>query len=283
MSWPYHFLSLSKDEILHRRELLDLRGSYAQWSIVLAIVAIRICRFITSLSTKRDAPFSGKARRYLVCGVWLSWLIGLSVWNSGDGTFLSPRTLGSMQRTNNISDYLHLTKALGHVGLSHLPLQILMSPADNSSPTASSVLAVLTGISQRSLTPYHRLFGRVIVLLLSAHAALYTLFFLQSSHPEFGILLFKRVQDLDVQCGMVAIVSAVLLFLFVRPTSQKGFQTWLVQGTMQERRKMFYFGHVSLVVLFCVAAYFHVRQARKYILQTLAASVLNWICTSVAA
>ncbi|KAJ5468426.1 hypothetical protein N7475_006178 [Penicillium sp. IBT 31633x] len=264
MSWPYHFLSLSEDDILHRRELLDLRGSYAQWSIVLAIVAIRTCRFITSLSTKRDAPFSGKARRYLVCGVWLSWLIGLSVWNSGD-------------------DYLHLTKALGHVGLSQLPLQILMSPADISNPTASSVLAVLTGISQRSLTPYHRLFGRLIVLLLSTHAALYTLFFLQSSHPEFGILLFKRVQDLDVQCGMVAIVSAVLLFLFVRPTSQKGFQTWLVQGTMQERRKMFYFGHVSLVVLFCVAAYFHVRQARKYILQTLAASVLNWICTSVAA
>jgi hypothetical protein len=52
-----------------------------------------------------------------------------------------------------------------------------------------------------------------------------------------------------------------------------------VQGTFRERRKMFYFGHVSLVVVLCVAVYFHVKQAQQYILQTLAASVLNWLCS----
>lgn len=175
-------------------------------------------------------------------------------------------------------DYLHLTKALGRVGLSQLPLQVLMSPAYISRPTASSVLSLLTGIPQPVLTPYHRLFGRVVVSLLLSHAALYTLFFVQSSHPEFGILLFKRVQDLDVQFGLAAIFSAVLLVLFVRPASQKGLQAWLVQGTIQERRKMFYFGHVSLVILLCVMAYSHVQQAQKYMLQTLAASVFNWVC-----
>lgn len=187
---------------------------------------------------------------------------------------------GGFEERANIPDYLHLTKALGQVGLSQLPLQVLMSPAYISQPAASSVLSLLTGIPQPVLTPYHRLFGRAVVSLLLAHAALYTLFFVQSGHPEFGVLLFKRVQDLDVQCGLVAIFSAVLLVLFMRPASQrKGLQTWLVQGTFQERRKMFYFGHVSLVVLLCIAAYSHVRQAQKYILQTLAASVLNWVCS----
>ncbi|KAJ5834891.1 hypothetical protein N7447_000917 [Penicillium robsamsonii] len=260
MSWPYHFISLSESDKLHRRELLDLRGYYAQLSIIVVIVAIRVFRFATRSTVKRDGPISGKTRQYLVCGLWLLWLLFLSIWNSGD-------------------DYLHLTKALGQVGLSQLPLQVLMSPAYISQPAASSVLSVLTGIPQRALTPYHRLFGRVVVSLLLAHAALYTLFFVQSSHPEFGILLFKRVQDLDVQCGLFAIFSAVMLVLFVRPASQKGLQSWLIQGTIQERRKMFYFGHVSLVVLLCVAAYSHVKEAQKYILQTLAASVLNWVCS----
>ncbi|KAJ5163457.1 uncharacterized protein N7500_005287 [Penicillium coprophilum] len=260
MSWPYHFVSLSEIDQVHRRDLLDLRGYYAQWSAIIVIVAIRILRFATRSSVKHGGPVSGKNRQYLVCGLWLLWLLGLSIWNSGD-------------------DYLHLTKALGRVGLSQLPLQVLMSPANISQPAASSVLSVLTGISQRALTPYHRLFGRAIVSLLLAHAALYTLFFVQSSHPEFGILLFKRVQDLDVQCGLVAIFTAVLLVLFVRPASQNGLQSLLLQGTIQERRKMFYFGHVSLVILLCVAAYSHVKQAQKYILQTLAASVLNWVCS----
>ncbi|KAJ5499900.1 hypothetical protein N7453_008951 [Penicillium expansum] len=259
MSWPYQFIFPSENDQLRRMELLDLRGYYAQWSIIVVIVSIRIFRFATRSTAKWDGPVSGKTRQYLVCGLWLLWLVGLSIWNSGD-------------------DYLHLTKAFGRVGLSQLPLQVLMSPAYISRPAASSILSLLTGIPQPVLTPYHRLFGRVVVSLLLAHAALYTLFFVQFSHPEYGLLIFKRVQELDVQFGLAAISLAVLLVLFVRPTSQKGVQTWLMQGTFQERRKMFYFGHVSLVALLCVAAYSHVKQAQKYMLQTLAASVLNWVC-----
>lgn len=159
-----------------------------------------------------------------------------------------------------------------------------MSPAAyiSSKPTASSVLSFLTGISQPTLTPYHRLFGRLVISpLLLAHATLYMSFFVQSSHPEFGTLLAKRVQDLDVQCGMLAIFSAVLLFLFSRPRAAQpvGIQAWLVQGPLRERRRMFYFGHVSLAILLGVAAYFHVKQAQKYVMQTMWASVLNGVCS----
>jgi hypothetical protein len=106
-------------------------------------------------------------------------------------------------------------------------------------------------------------------------------FFVQNKHPEFGLLVFKRVRDFDVQCGLLAIFSAVSLFLFARPrgAKQSGIQAWLMQGPIQERRRMFYLYHVFLVVVFCGAAYFHVKQAQKYIIQTLVASVLNGVCS----
>ena len=98
MSWPYHFISLSEDDKLHRREMLDLRGCYAQWSIVVVIVAIQIFRFSSKSTTGWNGLVSGKARQYIVCGMWLLWLLSLSIWNSGDGMSLS--TGGFKERTN---------------------------------------------------------------------------------------------------------------------------------------------------------------------------------------
>lgn len=183
-----------------------------------------------------------------------------------------------------MTDYLHFTKALGRVALSQLPVQVLMSPAayiSTTRPTAPSIISSLTSISQSALTPYHRLFGRVIIApLLFGHATFYLLFFVQSTHPEFGSLLAKRVLDRDVQCGMLAVSTLVAVLLFVRPrgTAPKtGLQAWLLQGSIKDRRRIFYIGHVSLVLGLCVVAYWHVAQARFYLGQTLAASVLNGV------
>lgn len=135
------------------------------------------------------------------------------------------------------------------------------------------------------MTPYHRLFGRLVVSpLLFGHAALYLLFFVQSSHPEFGLLIYKRVRDFDVQCGLLALVAAVLLLLYVRPrgVTTKGASKAQSPGkSMQERRKSFYIGHVFLVAVLCSAAYYHVAQARKFMLQALGAFVLNGACILV--
>lgn len=101
-SWPWHFVSLSEDEILRRRNLLDLRGSYAQWSVLAAIIIIRIYSFSTTASAPTPTPRRGPTswwdlplvsghietrRQYLTCGTWLAWLLSLAVWNSGDGMF----------------------------------------------------------------------------------------------------------------------------------------------------------------------------------------------------
>ena len=106
-SWPWHFITLSDAEKQHRRELLDLRGFYAQCSILVALVLVRVYKMTlgaapaTEKPTERRSrrknlerswldspPFAGwmeTRRQYIVCLIWLGWLLGLSVWKSGEG------------------------------------------------------------------------------------------------------------------------------------------------------------------------------------------------------
>ncbi|KAL5337651.1 rerric reductase like transmembrane component [Aspergillus crustosus] len=280
-SWPWHFVSVTDAEKEHRRELLNLRGYYAQLSIIFAVILYRLYVTYFSQGQPQKKPVRGSRkkswldtpisegwfetrRQYLVCFVWLGWLLGLSVWNTGD-------------------DYLHFTKALGHVGISQWPLQIAMSPAFylSSTPRASSLLSILTTIPQPTLTAYHRLFARVVISpLLVGHAVMYSLFFLQSSHPDFSSLFFKRILDLDVQLGITAVTMAVAVMVFVRPKGKTG-GIW--KGTVGERRQAFYAAHLSLVGGMCIVAYFHVAQARVFVLESLVLSVVNLGCCYLTA
>ncbi|OJJ47648.1 hypothetical protein ASPZODRAFT_131200 [Penicilliopsis zonata CBS 506.65] len=181
-------------------------------------------------------------------------------------------------------DYLHFTKALGHVGLSQLPLQVLMAPAsyiDTARPIAPSAVSVLTGLPQSTLTPYHRLVGRLVMApLLVGHAVLYAFFFLQTPHPAFGTLLSKRIRDLDVQLGLAAAVATILVLLVARPTSQtRGFS--FGGATVKTRRQVFYLVHVSLVMVLEAAAYFHVSHAQLFVLESFAASAINMVLMGV--
>ncbi|KAJ0422406.1 hypothetical protein BJY00DRAFT_280101 [Aspergillus carlsbadensis] len=272
LSWPWHFVSLSESEKQHRRELLTLRGYYAQLSILLAIILLRAYTAFPAIDqpTKGrrqkswlDSPlFAGwleTRRQYLLCLGWLIWLLFLSVWSTGD-------------------DYLHFTKALGHVGLSQLPLQVAMSPAFyiTSTPRASSLVSVLATIPQPIVTAYHRLFARVVIApLLVGHAFFYCLFFLQSSHPDFGSLFSKRIRDPDVQWGITAVSMAIAIMIFARPIGATGV-IW--KGSIKIRRRAFYIAHVLLVGLLCLAAYVHVAQAQAFVLESLGIFFVNLVC-----
>ncbi|KAL3461529.1 hypothetical protein BJX64DRAFT_158813 [Aspergillus heterothallicus] len=272
LSWPWHFISLSESEKQHRRELLTLRGYYAQLSILLAIVLLRAYTASPSINQPTrgrrqrswlDSPLSAgwveTRRQYLVCLSWLSWLLFLSVWSTGD-------------------DYLHFTKALGHVGLSQLPLQVAMSPAFyiTSTPRALSLISVLTSVPQPTVTAYHRLFARVVIApLLTGHAFFYCLFFLQSSHPEFGSLFSKRIRDSDVQWGITTVSMAIGIMIIARPVGATG-GIW--KGSIKDRRQAFYIAHVLLVGVMCLAAYVHVAQAQAFVLESLGIFIVNLVC-----
>jgi len=101
-SWPWHFVAVSDAEKQQRRELLTLRGYYAQLSIVIAIGLFRLVIASSSSYHRREKPtgrsrykswldeplFNGwfeTRRQYLICPIWLVWLLSLSAWNTGDG------------------------------------------------------------------------------------------------------------------------------------------------------------------------------------------------------
>lgn len=103
-SWPWHFVSVSGSEKKQRRELLDLRGYIAQCSVLVVILAIRVYQSYYANHAENGvrqpwhrgrqqswwdrALFSRGAetrRQYVVCSLWLGWLLGLSTWRTGDG------------------------------------------------------------------------------------------------------------------------------------------------------------------------------------------------------
>ena len=340
-SWPYRFTSPTATEIQQRRDLLNLRGFYAQCSTIILILTVRTYRtWSTGIEDDTRSKSQGnqyrkeKRKQYLFTFIWLLWLISLSVWNTGDGMYISYvqfQFIPAYKLLTYLLDYLHLTKAFGHVGISQLPFQVLMSPifypvssssssssSTNSKPSPSSVpsvLSLLTLIPQPVLTPYHRLAGRfVLAPLLLSHAALYSLFFLQNSHPQYGTLYAKRIRDLDVQCGVFGVFCVVFLGgILRRPRSRlrpsmrvgTGSSTTtpaaddtpattatatadVAESSSNQRswnsnnnnkimssKWVFYLLHVFLFFAFCLAIYSHVGYTRAYIIQAVGGFVLN--------
>lgn len=108
--WPWQFVSVSGPEKQQRRELLDLRGYIAQCSVLAVVVAIRAFQSYQAWAGNRaedavrrrpprgrqqswwNQPFFRRGmetrKHYLVCSIWLGWLLSLSVWRTGNGTVL---------------------------------------------------------------------------------------------------------------------------------------------------------------------------------------------------
>lgn len=126
----------------------------------------------------------------------------------------------------------------------------------------------MTTIPQPTLTAYHSLLGRlVLVPLLCAHAALYLNFFVQTPDPTYGSLLAKRIRDSDVAIGILGIIIATLILVLRGPTLRRWSGTMLVASTPDGHRKGFYVVHLGLVTVLLVFAYAHVVFARVFVLE----------------
>jgi hypothetical protein len=53
MSWPYHFVDLTQEEIIRRRILLDRYGVYAQLSALVPVLAYQLYRLGVWVSSQR--------------------------------------------------------------------------------------------------------------------------------------------------------------------------------------------------------------------------------------
>jgi hypothetical protein len=91
--WDYRFLSLSAEETERRRHALTQQGHYAQLSAIGIIFCLSVARLVTLQNTVNrtwwDKPlfkgFGETRKQYLLVTLWLIWLMGISVWGTGQG------------------------------------------------------------------------------------------------------------------------------------------------------------------------------------------------------
>jgi len=144
---------------------------------------------------------------------------------------------------SHVLDYLHLTKRFGIVAASQLPLHYLLAAK------SWSAIQYLTRMSHEELNPYHRLLGRIIIALFSAHATLYANFYIQSN-------LLHRFGSQTVILGLTAISIFILL------------GTSSLAKLREYSYLLFFTLHVALSILILPILWFHVSHLRIYIVES---------------
>ena len=151
-------------------------------------------------------------------------------------------------------DYMHLTKRLGQVGASQLPMHYLLAMRAPYSPTQW-----LTRLSHEQLKASHQMLGRIIYLLLALHAAFYLNFFVLSG------FLAKRIKDWDVIFGIISIT----LFTIVSTTA--------LSFVRRRSYRVFYISHIAIANLIIVPLYLHVSHIRIIVYQVVLVEALHVI------
>ena len=155
---------------------------------------------------------------------------------------------------------MHLTKAFGHVAISQLPWQYLLAVKSPWNP-----LQFLLKQSHEELNDLHRLFGRIVHVLLALHAVLYLNFFVRIS------VLDKKIKDPIVRLGIIGFWSFnFLAFLSVPPIRRRVYH------------KVFYRSHVVLTAIVLPVLYFHVPYTRTYVMQAGALFLFNGFTRGLA-
>ena len=256
-SWPYRFVNFDPEQVQYRRILLDKYGSYAQISVLFPLTYTLLLRLLrTETSQGRQAGKSGTTdwttwsntpiRRgwetrgqILIATLWVMWLVFLSTNQTGD-------------------DYMHVTKRIGHIAVSQLPLHYLLALKDPLNP-----LQLITGLSYTKLNPYHRLHGRIIQAFLTLHAVLYLNFFASK-----GVLL-QRTRAPVVQLGLAAVSCISILTLTSLATVRRHY------------RQYFYVPHITFSLLLLPAVYYHVSYTRPYIIESGILYVVNFASRTI--
>ncbi|KAK5459680.1 hypothetical protein LTS15_003809 [Exophiala xenobiotica] len=277
----YKFVTLTPLQIDQRRHQLDLAGWQAWLSPIVLLLVIYIYRRILSpfvLIPLADRFSNSSVRIWRLRNVLrrMSWGLGhtsvrefgpLSVQIVG-GVYLAWLLFLIFRHTGE--DYMHLTKAFGHVAVSQLPLHYLLSVKSSSNSARRfgfpvGLVSVATGLSHERLNAYHRLLGRVVHGLLGVHAVMYIRFFV-----GMGVMQ-KRIGHWDVRLGLAAVWTVNLLGLLSLPVVRR---RWYFGG--------FYRSHVVLSGLLPVLVYWHVpyRSVRWFAVQIgviwMVAGLMRW-------
>ncbi|CAN8105033.1 unnamed protein product [Discula destructiva] len=283
MGWPWKFVSLTQAEALERRHALDRYAGYAQISAfgpIFLVLVYRLARWAINNFDARRAVYSPvpesparKARRNSGLGAWearyrlLKWWLGDDVvifgqsWGRRD-EWLFGLGWGAWMLALSVletgDDYLHLTKRLGIIGISQLPLQYLLSLK------SLNPIAFVLRSSHEEINRFHRALGRIVYLLLSLHAALYLAFFIEN-----GTLLSKLGSSLAVQTGILG----VLCFNALGATAIKAVRTYSY--------RIFFITHLIVALVIPPLIWFHAGSARIFVVEALVVFLIDILSRKV--
>jgi hypothetical protein len=188
---------------------------------------------------------------------WASWLALLAVLDTNYGEsnnheVFSRRSTKELTDHVNHLDYLHFTKRVGAIGVSQLPLCLLLTMKTMSSP-----LQIALRISEQHLNSYHRILARTIAGFIACHVILYVSFFISHS------LISKRIFDTDVIMGTTATLALVVIFI----TSLRSIRS--------RNYRLFFATHVLVGGLLFPVLYFHSRHLRVFLAESLVIYTIN--------
>lgn len=141
-------------------------------------------------------------------------------------------------------DYLHLVKRFGLVGASQLPIHYLLAIKHPYGP-----FRLLSKNSSGQLLSIHLVTGRIIILLVTLHAILYSSVLLR-----MGIF-----QQSARQPNISVALVSVAIFGVIGITSVRSFR--------RRAYSWFYKVHIVGSVIVLPLLFFHVRHVRIYILE----------------
>ncbi|KAL2023712.1 hypothetical protein VTK56DRAFT_1426 [Thermocarpiscus australiensis] len=139
----------------------------------------------------------GQRDQWVVGILWTSWLLLLSVLETGE-------------------DYLHLTKRFGIIAVSQWPLQYLLALK------SLNPVAYLLRSSHEQVNRWHRVLSRVTTALLYLHAAFYLNFFVQSGRLD-------RLGNPVVLAGVLAFIGLnLILTTALRPVRRFSYRLFFI-------------------------------------------------------
>ncbi|KAG5985161.1 hypothetical protein E4U55_000797 [Claviceps digitariae] len=282
MGWPYGFPVLTEEDKLLRRQALDLYACIAHYSAfapALLYLLYRVFRHVIQHTDRASA--SGQRVRYapvpgsptvkaqhqqgIVGKLTIQWR--KFTWRLGDDVYFAGSHWGqwdewllgalwtawllvlSIKGTGN--DYFHLTKRLGAVAVSQLPIQYLLALK------ALNPYAWAFKSSHEHINRYHRVLGRIIYGLVLVHLILYNAYFIYA-----GIWL-RRIFDSVVFCGLLASLGL------------HGITATAIRVARQLSYRLFFITHLAVAVLMPVLLFFHASSARLYIIEAVVVFIVD--------
>ncbi|RFU79189.1 ferric reductase, nad binding [Trichoderma arundinaceum] len=272
MGWLYHFVALTEEDVLLRRQTIDHYARIAHYSALAPAVVFLLLRLLLRAAGpvlsigSHDGGERGeythipgspivKAQRSSSIGTLRAWWRSLLWWLGEDIVFggvswgqRDEWVLGIiwtcwlllLSILGTGEDYLHLTKRFGTIAVSQLPIQYLLALK------ALNPYAFAFNSSHEHINRYHRILGRIIYALIIVHVIFYNNFLILSG------IWFKRVFTPVVFCGVLASLAFDGLI-----------GTALVR-VRQYSYRVFFITHLAVALFAPVLLFFHAHSGRVY-------------------